>query len=173
MSDTSAALSAALLAMRPTPLPADLHLRGKENYNVWCIQICSIVGSNAWAIMQGSLTREDCTRLGRTVAEFDALNNTTLARTGLALCNGICPNNVQGKFRLLHHFWLLALPTATAEALDLSAQEYKATLAALKAAEVALELIFLSHLLAALPSSLATLQTTISVSCCCTSGSAG
>lgn len=49
------------------------------------------------------------------------------------------------------------------EAFDTFAKDYKATLAALKAAQVDFEAIYLSHLLNALPASLSSLQTSLAV----------
>ncbi|EGU10936.1 2-hydroxymuconic semialdehyde dehydrogenase [Rhodotorula toruloides ATCC 204091] len=79
-------------------------------------------------------------------------------------CDAFAPTDAQGALRLLSRFWSLSLPAASPEAFDTFAQEYKATLLALKTADVDLEMVYSSHLLAALPSSLATLQTTIAVS---------
>ncbi|GEM11218.1 gag-Pol polyprotein [Rhodotorula toruloides] len=58
---------------------------------------------------------------------------------------------------------MAATPTASPEAFDTFAKDYKATLAALKTAKVDLETIYSSHLLNALPASLSSLQTSLAV----------
>ncbi|GEM09458.1 gag-Pol polyprotein [Rhodotorula toruloides] len=73
------------------------------------------------------------------------------------------PTEAQGAPRLITRFWSLSLPTASPEAFDTFAKDYKATLAALKTAKVDLETIYSSHLLNALPASLSSLQTSLAV----------
>ncbi|GAA6056495.1 hypothetical protein JCM3770_007030 [Rhodotorula araucariae] len=51
------AVAVATLPSRPAALPADSHLRGSENYDVWCIQIRGLVGPDAYRVMTGELTR--------------------------------------------------------------------------------------------------------------------
>ncbi|GAA6053046.1 hypothetical protein JCM3770_002399 [Rhodotorula araucariae] len=58
--DPHAAVLAAAVAThpsRPAALPTDSHLRGSENYDVWCIQIRGLVGPDAYRVMTGELTR--------------------------------------------------------------------------------------------------------------------
>ncbi|GAA5947809.1 hypothetical protein JCM1841_005200, partial [Sporobolomyces salmonicolor] len=74
------------------------------------------------------------------------------------------PTDAQGALRLLRRFWRLSLPAATPEAFDSFAKEFTEVLSALKAADVDLAMVYSSHLLAALPPALDSLQTTISVS---------
>ncbi|GEM07629.1 gag-Pol polyprotein [Rhodotorula toruloides] len=118
---------------RPTPLPTDSHLRSAYNYDV-----CSVIHHVA-----------DC--------EHDAHAYWT------ALRDTFRPTDAQGALHLLTRFWSLSLPTASPEAFDTFAKDYKATLAALKTAKVDLETIYSSHLLNALPASLSSLQTSLAM----------
>lgn len=71
------------------------------------------------------------------------------------LQDSIWPTNAQGAVRLLTHFWLLLLPSALSETYEIFAKEYKANLITSKATKVTIDTIYLSHLFAALPASLA------------------
>ncbi|GAA5822787.1 hypothetical protein JCM3770_000004 [Rhodotorula araucariae] len=90
---------------------------------------------------------------------------TLLGKVPLATWQGAVfpPTNAEGSLRLLTRFSGLSLPAASPEAFDAVAKDYRATLAALRVAKVDLDTIYSSHLLAALPSSLAARQTTIAV----------
>ncbi|GAA5877467.1 hypothetical protein JCM3774_001621 [Rhodotorula dairenensis] len=54
--------------------------------------------------------------------------------------------DAQGAQRLLTRFWGLTLPAATPEAFETFLKEYRAALAAIKAADVKLETVYSSHL---------------------------
>ncbi|GAA6025248.1 hypothetical protein JCM10207_006239 [Rhodosporidiobolus poonsookiae] len=166
---------------RPTPLPSDSHLRGADNYDVWCIQMRGLLGADAWGIMTGDIQRPN----GEGGIAWDKLNEFAVSSIIIschasvihhfaecehsahaywsALRDNFRPTDAQGSLRLLTRYWSLSLATASPEAFDAFAKEYKAMLASLKAAKVDLETIYSSHLLAALPSSLNSLQTTLAV----------
>ncbi|GAA5993774.1 hypothetical protein JCM10908_006295 [Rhodotorula pacifica] len=80
-----------------------------------------------------------------------------------ALRNAFRPTDAQGALRLLTRFWGLSLTAATSEAFDLFSKEYKAALAAIKAADVKLETVFSSHLLNAFPPALSAFQTSLAI----------
>ncbi|GAA6027150.1 hypothetical protein JCM8202_001494, partial [Rhodotorula sphaerocarpa] len=81
-----------------------------------------------------------------------------------ALRNAFRPTDAQGALRLLTRFWGLSLTAATPEAFDLFSKDYKAALAAIKAADVKLETVFSSHHLNALPPALSAFQTSLAIS---------
>ncbi|GAA5898856.1 hypothetical protein JCM5296_005624, partial [Sporobolomyces johnsonii] len=82
----------------------------------------------------------------------------------VAFREAFAPTDAQGALRLLRRFWRVSLPAATPEAFDSFSKEFTEVLSALKAADVDLAMVYSSHLLAALPPALDSLQTTISVS---------
>ncbi|GEM12653.1 gag-Pol polyprotein [Rhodotorula toruloides] len=167
---------------RPTPLPTDSHLRSADNYDVWCIQLRGLIGPDAYKVMTGTLARGEG---GISTLDWDRLNEFVVSTTVIschssvihhvadcehdahaywtALRDTFRPTDAQGALRLLTRFWSLSLPTASPEAFDTFAKDYKATLAALKTAKVDLETIYSSHLLNALPASLSSLQTSLAV----------
>ncbi|GAA5828207.1 hypothetical protein JCM3770_003259, partial [Rhodotorula araucariae] len=128
----AAALAAAVatLPSHPTPLPADSHLRGSENYDVWCIQICGLVGPDANRVITGELTRLRPNPL--TSTEWARLNNFAISSLVIscmasvihhvpdvpvdthgywrALRAAFRPTDAQGSLRLLTRFWGLSLP---------------------------------------------------------------
>ncbi|GEM10170.1 hypothetical protein Rt10032_c10g4187 [Rhodotorula toruloides] len=167
---------------RPTPLPTDSHLRSADNYDVWCIQLRGLIGPDAYKVMTGTLARGEG---GISTLDWDRLNEFVVSTIVIschssvihhvadcehdahaywtALRDTFRPTDAQGALRLLTRFWSLSLPTASPEAFDTFAKDYKATLAALKTAKVDLETIYSSHLLNALPASLSSLQTSLAV----------
>ncbi|GAA5890982.1 hypothetical protein JCM16303_005276, partial [Sporobolomyces ruberrimus] len=46
-----------VIPTRPTPLPSNSHLKGAENYDVWCIQLCGLIGQDAYKVMVGETER--------------------------------------------------------------------------------------------------------------------
>ncbi|CDR39882.1 hypothetical protein NBRC10512_000405 [Rhodotorula toruloides] len=155
-----AAASAVVVPSRPTPLPANSHLRSADNYDVWCIQLRGLIGPDAYKVMTGDLARGEGGDFGR---RLGSPQRHDAHAYWAALRDTFRPTDVQGALRLLTRFWLLSLPTALPEAFDTFAKDYKATLAALKTAQVDLETIYSSHLLNALPASLSSLQTSLAV----------
>ncbi|GEM12654.1 gag-Pol polyprotein [Rhodotorula toruloides] len=167
---------------RPTPLPTDSHLRSADNYDVWCIQLRGLIGPDAYKVMTGTLARGeggistlDWARLNEFVVSTIVISCHSSVIHHVADCehdahaywtalrDTFRPTDAQGALRLLTRFWSLSLPTASPEAFDTFAKDYKATLAALKTAKVDLETIYSSHLLSALPASLSSLQTSLAV----------
>ncbi|GAA5831722.1 hypothetical protein JCM3770_004592, partial [Rhodotorula araucariae] len=128
----AAALAAAVatLPSRPATLPADSHLRGSENYDVWCIQIRGLVRPDAYRVMTGELTRHRPATL--TSAEWARLNDFAISSLVIsctasvihhipdvpvdthgywrALRAAFRPTDAQGSLRLLTRFWGLSLP---------------------------------------------------------------
>ncbi|GAA5831214.1 hypothetical protein JCM3770_005813, partial [Rhodotorula araucariae] len=175
--------SSSPLHARPAGLPTDSHLRGPENYDVWRIQMRGLIGPDAYRVMTGELTRAAPAPFSP--AEWDRLNDFAISSLVISVAPSVIhhvqdvdvdahtywctlreafrPTDAQGALRLLTRFWGLSLPTASPEALEAFAKEYRSTLAALKVAHVDLDMIYSSHLLNALPSSLASLQTSIAV----------
>ncbi|GEM11437.1 gag-Pol polyprotein [Rhodotorula toruloides] len=167
---------------RPTPLPTDSHLRSADNYDVWCIQLRGLIGPDAYKVMTGTLARGEG---GISTLDWDRLNEFVVSTIVISCHSSVIPHvadcehdahaywtalrdtfrptDAQGALRLLTRFWSLSLPTASPEAFDTFAKDYKATLAALKTAKVDLETIYSSHLLNALPASLSSLQTSLAV----------
>ncbi|GEM08157.1 gag-Pol polyprotein [Rhodotorula toruloides] len=172
---------------RSTPLPTDSHLRSADNYDVWCIQLRGLIGPDAYKVMTGTLARGEG---GISTLDWDRLKefvvSTIVISTIVISCHSSVihhvadcehdthaywtalrdtfrPTDAQGALRLLTRFWSLSLPTASPEAFDTFAKDYKTTLAALKTAKVDLETIYSSHLLNALPASLSSLQTSLAV----------
>ncbi|GAA5827658.1 hypothetical protein JCM3770_001054 [Rhodotorula araucariae] len=165
------------------PRGLQTHRRGSEYYTVWCIQIRGLVGSDAYRVVTGELIRHFPAPL--TAAESTRLNDFAISSPVIssaasvihhvqdipvdahtywcALRDTFQPTNAQGLLRLLTRFWGLSLPAASPEAFDAFAKDYRATLGALQVLEVDLDKIYSLHLLAALPSAPAALQTTIAV----------
>ncbi|GAA5885320.1 hypothetical protein JCM1840_007134, partial [Sporobolomyces johnsonii] len=81
----------------------------------------------------------------------------------VAFREAFAPTDAQGALRLLRRFWRVSLPAATPEVFDSFSKEFTEVLSAVKAADVDLAMVYSSHLLAALPPALNSLQTTISV----------
>ena len=168
---------------RPTPLPSDSHLRGPDNYDVWCIQLRGLIGPDAYKLMTGVTARGEG---GYSAENWDRLNEFAVSTISIschtsvihhvadceynahaywsALRTAFRPTDAQGSLRLLTRLWSLSLTAATPEAFDSFAKEYKATIAALTTATIDLDTIYTSHLLNALPPSLNNLQTLINMS---------
>ncbi|GAA5828961.1 hypothetical protein JCM3770_000698, partial [Rhodotorula araucariae] len=147
----------------PAALPADSHARGSENYEVWCIQIRGLVGPDAYRVMTGELTRHRPAPL--TSAGWARLNDFAVSSLVISCAASVIHHvqDIPGSLRLLTRFWGLSLPVASPEAFDAIAKDYRVMLAALRVAKVNLDMVYSSHLFAALPSSLTALQTTIAV----------
>ncbi|GAA6026934.1 hypothetical protein JCM8202_005054, partial [Rhodotorula sphaerocarpa] len=182
--DTLSALSALSLRgpLKPTPLPVDAHLRGPDNYDVWTIQLRALVGQDACRLLDG-LARDNSEM---DYSTWDRINEFTISSIVIscsqsvihhvanctrlahayweALRDAFRPTDAQGALRLLTRFWGLSLTAATPEAFDLFSKDYKAALAAIKAADVKLETVFSSHLLNALPPALSAFQTSLAIS---------
>ena len=181
--DASSALAAFALHVpnKPTPLPVASHLRGLDHYNVWTIQLRALVGVDACKVIDGE-PREggsfDPTLWDR-LNEFVISTIVILAdqsvihhvagckRTATAywaaLRDVYRPSDAQGAQRLLTRFWGLTLPAATPEAFETFSKEYRAALAAIKAADVKLETVYSSHLLNALPPALSASKTSLAI----------
>ncbi|GAA5913711.1 hypothetical protein JCM6882_002323 [Rhodosporidiobolus microsporus] len=181
-SPSTVAAAIAAVPSRPTPLPVDSHLRGSDNYDIWAIQMRALVSSDTYAVLTGSYPRPAD---AAAAAVWDRMNEFAVSSIIISCHSSVIhhvatcehsasaywkalqdvfrPTDAQGALRLLTRYWSLSLLTASPEAFNSFAKEYKATLASLKAANVDLEVIYSSHLLAALPSSLASLQTTLAV----------
>ncbi|GAA5974679.1 hypothetical protein JCM21900_006524 [Sporobolomyces salmonicolor] len=183
-----AAAPAAMLSLpsRPTPLPTDSHLSGADNYGVWQLQMRGLVGIDARRLMTGSLPCPGANAGAGDLAQWDRLNEFAVSSIiiscqqcvvhhlthcphdahdyWVALREAFAPTDAQGALRLLRRFWQLSLPSATPDAFDTFSKEFSEVLSALKAADVDLDMVYSSHLLAALPPALDSLQTTISVS---------
>ncbi|GAA5888910.1 hypothetical protein JCM3774_004228, partial [Rhodotorula dairenensis] len=157
--DAAGALSALSLRapLKPTPLPVDSHLRGADSYDVWVIQIRALVGHDACRLFDGLSRGEgDLDAL-----QWDRLNEFAISTIVISCAQSVIhhvadcsrlahsywealrtifrPTDAQGSQCLLARFWGLALPAATPEAFDTFAKEYRAALAAIKAANVQLE----------------------------------
>ncbi|GAA5828527.1 hypothetical protein JCM3770_005841 [Rhodotorula araucariae] len=113
--------------------------------------------------MTGELTRHRPASL--TSAEWARLNDFAVSSLVISCAASVIHHvqDVPGSLRLLTRFWGLSLPAASPKAFDAFAKDYRATHAALRVAKVDLDTIDSSHLLAALPSSLAALQMTMAV----------
>ncbi|GAA6016628.1 hypothetical protein JCM10207_000127 [Rhodosporidiobolus poonsookiae] len=122
---------------RPTPLPSDSHLRGTDNYDVWCIQMRGLHGADAWGIMTGNIQRPN----GQGGIAWDKLNEFAVLSI---IISGHA--SVIHHLRLLTRYRSLSLATASPKAFNTFAKEYKATLAWLKAAKVDLKTIYSSNL---------------------------
>ncbi|GEM08047.1 gag-Pol polyprotein [Rhodotorula toruloides] len=152
--------AAVVVPSRPTPLPVDSHLRSADNYDAWSIQLRGLIGPEAYNVMTGNLQRG---KGGISGTDGDCLNEFVVSTIVISCHSSQHTDYAQGALRLLTRFWSLSLPTASPEAFDTFAKDYKATLAALKTAKVDLETIYSSHLLNALPASLSSLQTSLAV----------
>ncbi|GEM12865.1 gag-Pol polyprotein, partial [Rhodotorula toruloides] len=141
---------------RPTPLPTNSHLRSADNYDIWCIQLHGLIGPDAYKVMTGTLARGEG---GISTLDWDRLNEFVVSTIvtschssvihhvadceheahayWTALRDTFRPTDAQGALRLLTRFWSLSLPTASPEAFDTFAKDYKATLVALKTAKLA------------------------------------
>ncbi|GAA5918435.1 hypothetical protein JCM5296_007336 [Sporobolomyces johnsonii] len=120
----------------PTAPPTDSHLRGADNWGVW---------------QQGVVHHiQHC--------PYDTFSYW------VTFCEVFTPTDAQGALRLLCRFWCTSLPAAMPEAFDSFSKEFTEVLTALKVADVDLAMVYSSHLLAALPPALDSLQTTISMS---------
>ncbi|GAA5883792.1 hypothetical protein JCM1840_006843, partial [Sporobolomyces johnsonii] len=171
---------------RPTLLPTDSHLHGADNWGIWQVQMRGLLGIDAWKVTMGALLRPEDEAGAVTRASWDRLNEYTVSSIiiscqqgvvhhiqhcphdafsyWVAFCEAFMPTDAQGALRLLRRFWRVSLAAATPEAFDSFSKEFTEVLSALKAADVDLAMVYSSHLLAALPPALDSLQTTISVS---------
>ncbi|GAA5951661.1 hypothetical protein JCM21900_005752 [Sporobolomyces salmonicolor] len=145
-----------------------------------------LVGIDACRLMGGSLPRPGADAGAGELAQWDCLKEFTVSsiiiscqqrivhhlthcphdahRYWVALREAFTPTDAQGALRLLRRFWQLSLPSATPDVFDAFSKEFSEVLSALKPADVDLDMVYSSHLLAALPPALDSLQTTISVS---------
>ncbi|GAA5944042.1 hypothetical protein JCM1841_006930 [Sporobolomyces salmonicolor] len=145
-----------------------------------------LVGIDAWRLMTGLLPHPGANAGAGELAQWEHLNEFAVSSIisscqkrvvhhlthcppdvqhyWVALCEAFTLTDAQGALCLLCRFWQLSLPSATLDAFDMFSKDFFDALSALKAADVNLDKVYSSHLLAVLPPALDSLQTTISVS---------
>ncbi|GAA5949431.1 hypothetical protein JCM21900_004061 [Sporobolomyces salmonicolor] len=143
----------------PTPLPTDSHLSGADNYSVWQLQMRGLVGIDAWRLMTASLPRPGANAGAGELAQWDRLNEFAVSSIIISCQQHVVHTSPTARMTPIATGLLCAR-----HSLRQTHKAFSEVLSALKAAEVDLDMVYSSHLLAPLPPALDSLQTTISVS---------
>ncbi|GAA5879082.1 hypothetical protein JCM8547_006026 [Rhodosporidiobolus lusitaniae] len=148
---------------RPMPLPVDSHLCSADNYDMWCIQMRGLVGHEGDSVMEGKLTRP--TDEGGDVARWDRLNKFPISFIIISCHASVVHHLVNGEHSVSACWTAFRAnfrPT-NVQGVRHIRQGVRAEVGALKTANVDLEVIYVSHLLASLLGSLSALQMTLAV----------
>ncbi|GAA5871002.1 hypothetical protein JCM3774_003500 [Rhodotorula dairenensis] len=146
---------------KPTPLRVTLHLRSSDNYNIWTIQLQALVGVDACKVIDGEPHKDES--FDPTL--WDRLNELQAHGPGILdrPTRRLLPDGRARRPTTSHSFWIRTLPAATPEAFETFSKEYRAALAAIKAANVKVKMVYLSHLLNTLPPALGAFQTSLAI----------
>jgi len=170
------------LPSRATGLPTDSHLKGSDNYAVWSLQMETVVGDDAFKVMNGDWKKGDdyCTEREWLELDSHARKCITLSCsqevmkevTGIPktsyswwskLRNTFQPNDAQGHHRLLSRLFNIVLSHASPESLKTFTHEYLEMVAQVHSEEIKVDEILSSQLLSVLPASLSHFQTSLAL----------